>query len=111
MARGQSCHGEVPARVGHCFAGAIAGDIAETVEFTVEEQHRLKKPSTLRRCVSEGNVGGIVQIPGIPRAKPVHAERIDENLKVRLRPKCPIRLYRRSVMLRSKPTATERDDG
>src|SRR3984885_4430522 len=56
-----------------------------------------------------GDVGVVVQIPGIARPESVHTEQVDEGIKVGLRPKCRIRFYRGSVMVRTEPTAVARN--
>jgi hypothetical protein len=83
VARRQICHGKVLARATHGLAEAIVGDIAETVEVAVDKQHGLAQTSAIGRRVCEGDVGAIVQVPGIARPESSDAERFDQGAKIR----------------------------
>ena len=110
MARREICHGKVVARAAHGFAEAVVGDIAEPIEVAVNKSYGLAQLPSIERPMSVGDVGAIVQVPGIARPKSGAAERFDKGVKVSVRPERGIGLYRGSMMRRTEPTAIAGND-
>lgn len=110
MARRQTGHGKVLTRVAHWLAETVVGDIAEAVEVAVNKQHRLAQPAAIRRLVRVGDVGAVVQIPGVSWPESGDAEGFEQTVKVSGRPEGGIRLYGWSMMRGAEPTSIARDD-
>ena len=77
MARRKICHGKVVARAAHGLTEAVAGDIAEPIELAVNKQHGLAQLPPIGRPMSVGDVGAIVQVPGIAWPESSNAEGLD----------------------------------
>ena len=77
MAGRQTRHGKILARAAHRLPEAIVVDVAEPVKFAIDEQHGLAQPASIGGCVRVGDVGGVVQVPRVGRAKTGDAERFD----------------------------------
>ena len=93
----------------HGLSYAVVVDVAESVEVAVDEQYRLTQAASIGRSVSIGEVGGVVQVPGVARAETGNVECFDQSIKVGLRPERGIGRHRRSVMRRTEPTSIARD--
>jgi hypothetical protein len=102
-------HGKIQAGAAHGLSEAAAGDVADSVEFAVDKQHGLSKATSIGPGVGIGNVGGVVQVPGVTRAKTGDAERFDQGVKVGGWPERGIGLRRWGAMRRAEPTSVERD--
>ncbi len=109
MAGRQVRHGKVLAGAAHGFSEAAAGDFADPVEVAVDKQHGLAQAAAVGRSVSVGDVGSVVQVPGIGRAETVSVERFDQGVKVGGWPERGTGRCRRGPMRRTKPTSIARD--
>ena len=59
-------------------------------------------------AVGVGDVGAIVQVPGVARSETGNAERFDQGVEVGGGPECWIGRHRRCLMRRTKPTPVAR---
>ena len=69
MTGGQTRHGKIYAGAPHGIAEVSAGNVADGIEVTVDEQDWLVKTSAVRRGAGVRDVGSVMQVPGIPRTE------------------------------------------
>lgn len=82
MAGRQARHGKILARAAHRISEAIVGNVAESVEVAVDKEHGLAQPSAIVSGVGVGDVGAIIQVPGVARSETGNAERFDQGVEV-----------------------------
>jgi hypothetical protein len=70
VAGGQVRHGKILAGAAHGLSEAAAVDVADGVPVAVDEQHGLAQAAAVGRGVGVGDVGGVVQVPGVAGRKP-----------------------------------------
>ena len=99
------------ARAAHRISEAIVGNVAESVEVAVDKEHGLAQPSAIVSGVGVGDVGAIVQVPGVARAETGNAERFDQGVEVGGGPERWIGRHRRCLMRRTEPTPIAPDQG
>ena len=76
----------------HSLSHAAASDVADRVPFAVDEQHGLMHAAAIGRRQGVGDVGSVIQIPGVAGAKPRDASKgITKASKSPGRPKRGIR--------------------
>ena len=109
MARRQTGHGKVLTRVAHWLAETVVVDIAEAVEVAVNKQHRLAQPAAIRRLVRVGDVGDVIQIPGVSGPESGDTEGFHQSFKVRRRPEGEIRLHGWGMVRGAEPTTIVRN--
>ena len=104
-------HGKILASATHGVSEAAAGNIADPIEFAVDKQHGLSQAAAIGRGLGVGYIGGVVQVPGVTRAKTGRAERFGQDVKVAGRPERRIGRGRWGTMRRTEPTSVGRDQG
>src|ERR1700733_6741125 len=82
MAPDQTCQRKVWASALHRLSKVVALDIAESIEFAVDEQNRLMKIASARRSTGVADIGGIVQIPSVGWPETAPLKRCDQNLEI-----------------------------
>ena len=70
-------HRKILAGAAHGLSEPAAGNVADPVEFAVKEQHGLSQTAAIGCGLGIGDVGGVVQVPGVTRAETGSAERSD----------------------------------
>jgi len=110
MASREVCHGKILTTFAHGFAEErIAVDVANRVPVTIDEQHRLLQMTVVRRAMHVGDVGIVIEVPGIAGTEPRDTERVDEDAEVCRWPEQRVGRHCGGAMRRTEPAPVLRD--